>query len=334
MAKIQYPDKLKLAQLPTPITQMKALSKLASRFQDTRIFVKRDDINHGAAAGNKIRKLEFIFADAIKQQAQVVMTCGGVQSNHARATAILARELGLDSVLFLRGDQPDKIQGNLMLDLMVGARVIFVTAEQYAHMPELFQHMTESYAAEKIKAYPIAEGGSNAYGVLGYVAAVEEIGKQLGTSGLPDHFSSIVCATGSGGTYAGLLLGSIAMDWHLDQTPVFTFNICKTAAEFKSRITQLLVGTIQQFKLPYSFMTDDIQVIDGYVGPGYAQATPEMIAFIQEVAQTDGLLLEPVYTGKAMFGLIQELIASPERASRFGRDILFIHTGGLASLFA
>ena len=151
MSNFQYPNKLNLARLQTPIVYMNGLSKMASVHDDVKIFIKRDDLNHGPAAGNKIRKLEFLLAEAQSQKAKVVMTCGGLQSNHARATAILARELGMDTVLFLRGERPSAIEGNFLLDQLVGARVIFVTPEQYANIHVMFQAMAQSYREERIQ---------------------------------------------------------------------------------------------------------------------------------------------------------------------------------------
>jgi D-cysteine desulfhydrase len=264
----------------------------------------------------------------------VIITCGGIQSNHARATAILARELGMEPVLCLRGTPPAKAEGNYLLDQLVGARIIFVTPEQYSEIHTLFKSLVEGYRAEGIKAFAIPEGGSDDLGVAGYVAAMEEIAAQCGVGVVPQRFSSVVCATGSGGTYAGLLAGRNLLGWDDGLTECVTFNVCHNAREFTGRVIHLLTAAVQRFRWPISFMTEDIHIIDGYVGPGYAQATPELMSFITEVARTDGILLDPVYTGKALFGLVSELNASPERARIFGRDILFVHTGGLPSLFA
>ncbi len=334
MAKINYPDKLSLAQGPTPIQLLPELSRRASKHGPVRIFVKRDDLTHGPAAGNKVRKLEFHLAEAKRRGAKVIITCGGIQSNHARATAVLARELGMEPVLCLRGTPPAKAEGNYLLDQLLGARVIFVTPEQYEGIHTLFQVLIDGYRAEGIKAYAIPEGGSDDLGVVGYVAAMEEIAGQCGKNSLPERFSSIICATGSGGTYAGLLAGRNLIGWDDGRTECVTFNVCRTAQEFQGRVIHLLTAAVQRFRWPISFMTADVRVIDGYVGPGYAQATPELMSFIVEAARADGILLDPVYTGKALFGLYSELTASPERAEIFGKDILFIHTGGLPSLFA
>jgi D-cysteine desulfhydrase len=180
----------------------------------------------------------------------------------------------------------------------------------------------------------IPEGGSNDIGTMGYIAAFAEIVLQAGKESLPDLFSSIVCADGSGGTHAGLLLGRNLYDWDERGCQIVGFNISRTAAALVDRVKWAMIAATQRYRLPVSFMPADIHVIDGYVGPGYARATPELYDFIAEVAREDGLLLDPVYTGKAFFGLISELTRSPESAALFGREVLFVHTGGLPSLFA
>ena len=334
MAKIAYPDKIKLAQALTPIQRIRGLSEKASKFGEVNIYVKRDDLTHGPAAGNKVRKLEFLMAEALKRKAKVVLTCGGVQSNHARATALMARELGMEPVLFLRGERPSRLEGNLLIDALLGSRIIFVSPEQYDDIGGLFHSTIDSYRAEGVSAYAIPEGGSNDLGVAGYVSAMEEIASQCGTEGLPGRFDSIVCATGSGGTYAGLVLGRNLLGWDVAGTRCVTFNVLRDAAQFRGRVMNLMIAAVQRMRWPVSFMAEDIDIVDGYVGPGYAQTTPELMALIASVARTDGLLLDPVYTGKAMLGLMTELTASKERAARFGRNVLFVHTGGMPGLFA
>lgn len=337
MAKFSIPDKLNLAQVPTPIQHLPRLSRLASRFSEVNIFVKRDDMTHGPAAGNKVRKLEFLLAEAKAKQLKVVFTCGGVQSNHARATAVLCRQLGLECVLFLRGEAPKPgaaLEANLLLDRVFGATVRYVSQAEYDDIGKTFVAAAEPYRQRDGKMpMLIPEGGSNDIGAMGYVAAFDEIMHQAGRDGLPDRFSSIVMATGSGGTHGGLLLGRNLLGWE-DDCRIVGFNISRDAEQMADRVKWVMIGAIQRYRLPTSFMPADIHVIDGYVGPGYAKATPELYDFIAELAREDGLLLDPVYTGKAFHGLMSELAASPERAALFGKNVLFIHTGGLPSIFA
>ncbi len=307
MSKFSIPDKLKLAQVPTPIQHLPRLSKLASKFSKVDLFVKRDDLTHGPAAGNKIRKLEFLLAEALEKQLKVVFTCGGLQSNHARATALLCRQVGLEPVLFLRGERPNpgtSLEANLLLDRLSGARTEYVSQEQYDQIAKTFIAASEEYRRRdgKMPLF-IPEGGSNDIGAMGYVAAFEEIVAQAGKGGLPSKFSSIVTANGSGGTHGGLSLGRYLYDWD-DECQVVSFNVCRTAAEMAERVKWVMIGAIQRYRLPISFLPAEIHVVDGYVGPGYAKATPVLFDFIAEVAREDGLILDPVYTGKALGGLL------------------------------
>lgn len=336
MATFSIPDKLNLAQLPTPIQLLPRLSKSASKYGGVDIYIKRDDLTHGPAAGNKVRKLEFLLQEAVSKKMKVVFTCGGLQSNHARATASLCRQLGLECVLFLRGEPPEPgsaYEANLLLDRLYGATVNYITREQYDQIAKTFVAAAEPYRIRDGRMpLMIPEGGSNDIGGMGYIAAFEEITRQVGKDGLPDRFDSIVFADGSGGTHAGLLLGRNIYEW--DECKIVGFNISRTASELADRVKWVALGTAQRFRLPVSVMPADIHVLDGYVGPGYAHATAELYDFIAEVAREDGILLDPVYTGKAMNGLISELNKSAESAAIFGKKILFIHTGGLPSLFA
>jgi D-cysteine desulfhydrase len=330
MSNFSIPDKLNLAQLPTPIQHLRGLSEHAN------IYVKRDDLTHGPAAGNKVRKLEFLLQEALSKKMKVVFTCGGIQSNHARATAALCAELGLECVLFLRGEKPshgEVLSGNHLLDKLFGCRIEYVTREQYDNIPKVFVAAAEPYRKRDGKMpLLVPEGGSNDIGALGYLAAFREIVDQCGKHGLPPRFSSIVLATGSGGTHAGLLLGRNLSDWE-DSCNVVGFNISRTAQEMAERVKQVMMAAIQRYRMPISFMASDIHVIDGYVGPGYAQATPEIYDLICQVSKKYGVVLDPVYTAKAFNGMLKEL-ESPEGKKLFGENVLFLHTGGLPSLFA
>jgi D-cysteine desulfhydrase len=328
MAKINYPDKLKLAMGPTPIQHLATLSARLSIFQEVNIYVKRDDMSHGIAGGNKIRKLEFFFAEALKRKAKVVLTCGGLQSNHARATATLAKQLGLDTTLFLRGEPTAKVKGNLLVDQLLGSRIIYVNQAQYDQIHTLFKTVTDSYRAEGITAYAIPEGGSDALGVCGYVSAFEEIMAQCESiDGLPSHFDSIICAVGSGATYAGLILGRNLLGYDDGRTNCFGINVAKDSKYFEAKCTQLMIAAIQNHRWPTSFMAEDIKIIDGYVGPGYARFDRELLDFIKEVIKEDGIILDPVYAGKALYGLASQLKVNKESAEKFGKNILFIQTG-------
>lgn len=318
-----YPPRIKIAHLPTP---MQKLKNFGSDLNGPEIYIKRDDLSGVALSGNKIRKLEFVLADAQAQHADILITCGGLQSNHARATAVAATQLGMKSFLVLRGDETAAIDGNYFLDHLVGADFKFITPEQYSNeVDEIMEGVAEQLRQQGHTPYIIPEGASNALGAIGYLAATEEILAQLKVLSL--KLDAIVCATGSGGTYAGLLLGKKIFQQSYD---VFGFNVCDDEAYFVNRIAGILENANARFNLKLSLTRNEIHIIDGYVGAGYALNRSEEIALIKAVASADGIILDPVYTGKAMYGLIDQI-----KSGRFkkGQKILFLHSGGIFGLF-
>ncbi|MFI5308191.1 MAG: 1-aminocyclopropane-1-carboxylate deaminase/D-cysteine desulfhydrase [Polyangiales bacterium] len=317
------PPKLKLAHLPTPLFRSDALDALVG----TELWVKRDDMSAGPAAGNKIRKLEYLLAEAQAQRATVVITCGGLQSNHARATAILARQLGLRSVLLLRCPQPQPPPafdaGNAFLDALVGAEIRPISKQQYAQRTELMHGVSGELARRGERPYVIPEGGSCGLGALGYVDAMAELREQLDRKelGAPARFDAIVHACGSGGTAAGVALGA-ALHEVADRT--LAIAVCDDRHYFE-RVTAALV-TEARALLGTATSACALEIIDRYKGPAYGVPTDEQAQFIVSVARACGLVLDPVYTGKALYALAQ-IDPKPRRA-------LFIHTGGLPGLLA
>jgi D-cysteine desulfhydrase len=318
------PDKLNLAQLPTPL---QFLSRLSAELGGPRIWVKRDDLTGCALSGNKIRKLEFVLAQALAEGADTLLTCGGLQSNHCRATAVLGAQLGLKVHLILRGEPPEQPpDGNLLLDSLVGAEISCYPQNQYQHLPELIDYWLDFYRARGRKPFVIPTGASDGIGIWGYLHSVSELARQFREVGIRP--SAIVCATGSGGTQAGLTLGC-----HLSQLdiPVLGFSVCDDAAYFHRKIRE----DIRDWEKRYSTSVDlaqlKIQVNDLYSGPGYGRATPEVFATIRHMASLEGLILDPVYTGKAFYGLVQEIKAGGFQGAS---DIVFVHTGGLFGLYA
>ncbi len=312
--------KISLARLPTPIDYLSRLSKQYSR----DIFVKRDDLTEFVSSGNKIRKLEFLLADAIRNNCNIVFTCGGVQSNHARATAHLAIKLGLKPVLFLRqpssvGNEKEPANGNLLLDELLGATVVFVTAQQYVKIEEVYEEYKKDYETRGHKVYTIPEGGSNSLGALGYLWAVTEIASQMDLASI----DAIYCAVGSGGTYAGLLAGLRYLGY---KTPVIGINVTKTKAEkFVEKILHIIEG-LSEFGIKVSVTSEEVAILDEYSGPEYAVPADADIDCIRIVASTEGIILDPVYTAKAFRGMLQN--------SRKFQKLLFLHTGGTFGLFA
>ncbi len=311
--------KLELAHKPTPLWRSDAIDELVG----TRVWIKRDDMTAGAAAGNKIRKLEYLLADALAQGADTLVTCGAVQSNHARATAILGRQLGLRSTLLLRSASPDRspeLTGNLLLDRLVGASVQLISPEQYADRERLMSDVAAALASAGRKPYVIPEGGSNGLGSLGYVDAMREVARQLADGDADgEPFDAVVHACGSGGTAAGIQLGG----GHCAQRAI-AIAVCDSVAYFNSKISSIIEDAKQHCHTDTNPIPGN--VVADYRGPAYGVPSQAQVTFIRQAARHAGLLLDPVYTGKALWGLSQ-LKDKPARC-------LFIHTGGLPGLLA
>jgi D-cysteine desulfhydrase len=313
--------RLVLCHTPTPVWHNARLDELLG----FELWVKRDDMTSGAAAGNKSRKLEYLLADALGHSATTLITCGGAQSNHARSTALLGRELGLRSVLLLRTAQPSEPPasvGNLLLDQLALAELRFITPEQYSDRERLLAQTAAELRAQGEVPYVIPEGGSNGLGALGYVTALEELFEQQLQGELPRDLDLIACACGSGGTAAGIALG-------LGRFPevaarVVTFAVCDDRAYFERVIAGI---TTQAQELEPSLpQPAPLEIRDDFKGPGYGVPSEEQLEFLLQVARVSGLILDPTYTGKALFGLAR-LTPRPRRA-------LFVHTGGLPGLLA
>jgi len=313
--------RLSLCHSPTPIWRNARLDALLGM----EVWVKRDDMTSGAAAGNKIRKLEYLLAQALEEGATALVTCGGAQSNHARATAILGRELGLHSRLLLRtGDpsSPPPLTGNLLLDRLVGAELCFITPAEYAERSRLLEQARRELDQAGHKAYVIPEGGSSGLGALGYVTAIEELAAQQRTGELPTGLDVLAFACGSGGTAAGIALGLGLLPGVAKRAVAIA--VCDDRAYFEAVISRILAEA--RALEPGLKPPGPLSVHDEFRGPAYGSASREQLAFISNVARETGLLLDPTYTGKALFGLSQ-LSPKPKRA-------LFLHTGGLTGLLA
>jgi len=321
---LRFPARLQLARLPTPLQPLERLSALLG---GPRVWVKRDDLTGCADSGNKIRKLEFTLAEVQAQGADTVVTLGGVQSNHCRATALLCARLGLRCHLLLRGEPPaGDADGNLLLDELCGARLSFFR-------PARFQQEREAIIAECVAEHRAAGhhpfvipiGASDEIGLWGYIAATGELLEDFDRAGIrPRH---IVCATGSGGTQGGLTLGTALLRPGLQ---VWGINVCDDAAWFHAKITADIAAWHRRYRAVSVLPELAINTIEGYVGPGYGRATAEVFATIRQLAQLEGIVLDPVYTGKAFHGLCEEI-----RRGRFAgsEDIVFVHTGGIFGLF-
>lgn len=324
---IPYPPRVPLAHTPTPLDQMRRLGADLG----VELYMKRDDLTGSALTGNKVRKLEFLLADAVARGADTLLTCGGAQSNHCRATAVAAAKVGMRCKLVLRTPdplQPPPLEGNLLIDRLVGADIVWVTPDEYRQRNDLLVRMAAELSDVGRRPYVIPEGGSNALGAWGYVACMEELVGDLAALGPPRKSTTIVYAAGSGGTGAGLIVGARLL---ADQLRVVGFNVCDDRPYFVNAIGQIVDEMVRNHWLKIQFTRErDIEIIDGYVGRGYAESRPEELELLTQIARSEGILLDPVYTGKAFYGLVTELRKNPQA---FGERVVFVHTGGIFGLF-
>ncbi|MFZ5767886.1 MAG: D-cysteine desulfhydrase family protein [Bacillota bacterium] len=312
--------RLHLAQLPTPLEEAGRLEHL---FGGVRLFLKRDDLTGPALGGNKARKLEFLLADARRQGADVVLTVGGAQSNHARITAALAARLGMDCVLVLDGPAPCENQGNLLLDRLLGAEVRFAGARP---AEEVMEELAAGLRERGRRPYAIPVGGSTPLGAVGYCLAMQEMLAQASQMGFVVH--RVYVATGSGGTQAGLLLGARVLDPSLR---VIGVSVSRSREECCRRVADLATGAAALLGLPVEVDPAQVEVLDEYVGPGYGIPTAACLEAVRLTARREGVLLDPVYTGKAMAALLDHLRCG---VIKEGENVVFWHTGGSPALFA
>tara|TARA_R110002110_G_C13469795_1_gene720107 strand:+ start:11964 stop:12959 length:996 start_codon:yes stop_codon:yes gene_type:complete len=320
---LAYPRSVDLACLPTPLQYLPRASERWGAGH--RLWIKRDDLTGCLLSGNKVRKLEFIAAYAIDNGYDTLMTCGGVQSNHCRATAFVGAQLGLKVHLLLRGEAPDAADGNLLLDRLAGATVNFYPSRGYSsRIDALFQEWAAHYAQRGHKALAIPTGGSDGIGLWGYIRACEELHHDFAAAGIEQ--AHVITASGSGGTQAGLTAGALL---HRLPATVWGVNVCDDEQYFLNKIQHDMDDWSARYPTAPA-VTAQPRVLDGYVGEGYGIASAEVFALISELAALEGLLLDPVYTGKAFTGMLAEL-----QAGRFDdcRDIVFVHTGGVFGVF-
>lgn len=324
---MKYPPRLHLAHLPTPLAPLRRLSARLRRqgaADDLRIWVKRDDLTGSATTGNKVRKLEFILARAKDEGADTLVTAGAVQSNHCRATALLGAQQGFAVHLLLRADAaPDDKDGNLMLDYLSGARVHYVGADALgAKMDAKLESCADACRSKGARPHIIPIGGSCGTGVWGYVMAAQELAADFAAEGIKP--SVICCATGSGGTHAGLIAGAVR---HGLDCPVLGIAISDDHRYFGGKVGRDLDDWQEQYG--EHLERRDIRVCDDYTCGGYGIASDAIFDLIAELAREEALVLDPVYTGKAFYGMVQEVLAG-----RLRGDIVFIHSGGIFGLLA
>ena len=314
-------SRCKLAHLPTPLEELHTLS---TKLGGPKILIKRDDQTGLALGGNKVRKLEFLLADALAQGCDTLVTLGAAQSNHCRQTAAAAAACGLKCELILNGKKPDLPQGNLFLDELFGATVHWIERPQRAtKSAELVQQLK----AAGRKPYLIPVGGSNGIGALGYVTAMTEVMEQLNKR----QIDRIVFGSSSGGTQAGMVVGARVAGFKGNVTGIGIDKDDRDLNIYEQELADVANDCASQLGIKDRFTPKDFAVVRGYAGAGYGVVGDLEREAIRMLAQTEGILLDPVYAGRA-FGAMLDMIRKGKIASN--ETVLFWHTGGAPALFA
>lgn len=318
--------RVRLAHAPTPIEPLENLSKLLG---GPRLWIKRDDCTGLALGGNKTRKLEFLVGAALAEGADTLITVGAVQSNHVRQTAAAAAKCGLACEIVLEDRVPDadveyREGGNVLLDRLLGARLRIVPAG--TNVDGAMEAVADELRAAGKRPYVIPGGGSNPTGAVGYAAVAFEIEAQANELGL--RLDAILHATGSSGTQAGLIVGLVG---HANPTPVLGVCVSRPAGVQEAQVRRLAAATAEHLGIRGAFPDDRVEATSDYVGQGYGLPTEGMREAVALLARHEGVLLDPVYSGKAMAGLIDLVRKGQWKA---GQNVLFIHTGGTPGLFA
>lgn len=320
---IQDLPRCSLAHLPTPLEPLPSLSK---KLGGPKLLVKRDDQTGLALGGNKTRKLEFLLGQALAEHADVVLTAGAAQSNHCRQTAAAAARVGLACELVLGGQPPETPAGNVLLDQILGARIHWTGPERRG---ERLGEVAEGLRAQGRRPYVIPYGGSNEVGAVGYAVAMEELAAQLAAA--HQQVDAIVFASSSGGTQAGLAAGARAAGF---TAPIIGIHIDKgdpSDAPYEVALADLAGRTAKRMGVAAAFAPGDFVVNNDYLGGGYGVVGDLEREAISLMAKVEGLLLDPVYTGRAFGGLLDML---RRRTFSPAETVLFWHTGGAPALFA
>jgi len=318
--------RLHFAHLPTPIENLPRLSEMLG---GPKILIKRDDQTGLAFGGNKTRKLEFLVAEAQEQGARTLISGGALQSNHCRQTAAAAARFGFECILVLNGEMPEQPSANLMLDKMFGAEIVTVSARK--DRDRVLQETYDKAVADGKKPYLVPYGGSSPTGALGYAFAMEELMKQMGDLRVPQELGGldwIVFGTSSGGTHAGLVLGQRVFGF---KGRVLGISIDESEDWLKKHVSALASSASEKLGERLEFTSADVLANADYCRAGYGVLTDAEREAVKLFAKYEGLLLDPVYTGRAAAGMI-DLI----RKGFFKQDetVLFWHTGGQPALFA
>lgn len=327
------PARLALANLPTPLVRLSRLPQ-ELRLGTAGVWLKRDDLTGLELSGNKVRKLEYVLADAIESGCDTIVTEGTPQSNHCRATAAACARLGLKAVLLLRPQPPVAgPAGNHLLDELFGAETrVFARPHFDEHRERIVAEVLAEQRAAGRRPRWTPAGASEPLGLWGYIRQAAELAVQLREAGLDG--CDVVCAVSSGGTYAGLVAGMLLHK--LDRLRMFAVPVSDDEPYHRREATRLIRDAAAQFGLPIELREEDLRFLNGYVGEGYAKPYRESVALLRTLARCEGVLLDPVYTAKAFFGMVDGLrrgrIGRNEDGS--GRPVVFVHTGGVFSNFS
>ncbi len=308
------PNKLNIANLPTPIQKVE--------FRGSKFLIKRDDYTGTELSGNKIRKLDYILADVKKKKADYLFTSGGDQSNHARATAIAAKQIGVKTKLFLWGRDAKIPDGNLFFNKLVGAEIKYFSKKEYENISSIMLNESKRLQKKGKKVYVLPSGGSIPLGLWGYINFMNELKEQRDYS----KIKGIISAYGSGGTTAGLLLGAALLK---SKMKIYAVNVFDDDHFARETIIELVEDAIADFNLKVEVNYNNLIILEGYSKEGYKNIEKSKLKIINEFYRATGILLDPTYTGKAFYAYYQEFLKGKKSSS-----IMFLHTGGLYGVFS
>ncbi|MFC2085122.1 1-aminocyclopropane-1-carboxylate deaminase/D-cysteine desulfhydrase [Bacteroidota bacterium] len=311
---MKTPTKLNLANLPTPLQHMV--------YNECRFVMKRDDLSGVELSGNKIRKLEYLLRNAKRNKSKYVFTCGGSQSNHCRATSVASAGLGLNTKLFLWGNDSVYPDGNIFLNKLIGVETEFLSKKEYKNVDELMNIEKERYENKGKKVYIIPTGGSNSLGIWGYISFIEELKNQVNLR----SYHGILTAVGSGGTAAGLLIGLALNQLNIK---VYGVNVILKEVESREIIMKLVHDCLKSYHIPAKVNPQNLIILDGFSEEGYKNISSDKLELIIDFYRKSGILLDPAYTGKAFFAFNKYFLKGKKRS-----NMLFLHTGGFLGVFS
>ena len=307
------PKKLNIANLPTPIQKVK--------FRGAKFLIKRDDYTGTELTGNKIRKLDYILADVKKKKADYLFTSGGDQSNHARATAIAARQIGIKTKLFLWGKETKNSDGNLFLNQLVGTEIVYLSKKEYDDVSNIMLKESKRLQKKGHKVYITPSGGSTPLGLWGYINFINELNEQK----VFPKTKGIVAAYGSGGTAAGMLLGAAMTGRNIK---IYAVNVLDNPEFVRAKIIELVEDALEDYKIDVKVNFKNLIILDGYSEEGYKNISDEKLKIIKEFYQVSGILFDPTYTGKAFYAYYENFLKSKKSS-----NVMFLHTGGIYGVF-